>query len=228
MLYFRLHIRNTRANWMMTHDSNFKQRSGNFAAAHRQNENIGITERMVSMFLGGILIGRNITNPFKAPFLYGAYLTYRAFTGRCLLYERLGINAKHPTAVNIRGEFEIERPQQEVYAYWQNPIHLPESIRQLMSGRWNNFFSKHWEAEIVKDEPGRLIGWRSLPGSAVSHVGKVTFEDSADGNSTLLKVVISYHPPAGGLGMSAAKLLNPYFEQLLKNDFRNFKYKIEK
>jgi len=213
---------------MMAHEHNFKLKSGNFSTGHRKDENIGITERMVSMFLGGVLIGRNITSPFKAPFLYGAYLTYRAFTGRCLLYERLGINAKHSRAVNIRGEFEIDRPPYEVYSYWQNPGNLTGSIRHLMSGKVNDFFSKHWDAEIVKDEPGRLIGWRSVTGSVVNHVGKVIFEDTADRKGTLLKIVISYHPPAGGLGIGAAKLLNPYFEHLLKKEIRSFKHHIEK
>src|SRR5215217_8433792 len=105
---------------MITHEHNLKLKSGNFSIERRQFENIGLTERLVSMFIGGVLISRTITKPFATPFLYGAYLTYRALTGRCLFYEQLGIDAKHTKAVNIRGEFEIDRPPHEVYSYWRN------------------------------------------------------------------------------------------------------------
>ncbi|SMC58043.1 SRPBCC family protein [Pedobacter nyackensis] len=225
---------------MNIHQSNLKLRSGKFSIEKHQYENIGLNERMVSMFLGGILISRGIKRPLKAQFLYGAYLTYRAFTGRCLLYERLGIDASKPHAINIRGEFVIERPAAEVYAYWRNLNNLPGSVKHLLSveieeenlSKWKsnvmgNLFAIDWNAEIVKDEPGHLIGWRSIPGSLFHHVGRVEFAKTSNPQETLLKIVLSYHPPAGGLGLGLAKLLNPYFESLLKKEIKTFKHTIE-
>jgi len=225
---------------MNIHQSNLKLRSGKFSIEKHQYENIGLNERMLSMFLGGILISRGIKRPLKAPFLYGAYLTYRAFTGRCLLYERLGIDASKPHAINIRGEFVIERPAAEVYAYWRNLNNLPGSVKHLLSveveeenlSKWKsnvmgNLFAIDWDAEIVKDEPGHLIGWRSIPGSLFHHVGRVEFAKTSNPQETLLKIVLSYHPPAGGLGLGLAKLLNPYFESLLKKEIKTFKHTIE-
>lgn len=226
---------------MSIQQTNLKLRSGKFSIEKHHYENIGLNERMVSMFLGGILVSRNITRPFRAPFLYGAYLTYRAFTGRCLVYERLGIDASKPHAINIRGEFVIDRPPYEVYTYWRNLKNLPESIKHLLNvemvdenlSRWKsnvmgNVFAIDWEAEIVKDEPGRLIGWRSAPGTMIHHVGRVEFGETADQLGTILKVVLSYHPPAGGIGLGLAKLLNPYFESLLKKEIKSFKHVIER
>jgi uncharacterized membrane protein len=225
---------------MNIHQSNLKLRSGKFSIEKHQYENIGLNERMVSMFLGGILISRGIKRPLRAPFLYGAYLTYRAFTGRCLLYERLGIDASKPHAINIRGEFVIERPAVEVYAYWRNLNNLPGSVKHLLSveieeenlSKWKsnvmgNLFAIDWNAEIVKDEPGYLIGWRSTPGTLFHHVGRVEFARTSNPQETLLKIVLSYHPPAGGLGIGLAKLLNPYFESLLKKEIKTFKHTIE-
>lgn len=225
---------------MSLHQTNLKLRSGKFSIEKQHFENIGLNERMISMFLSGILISKGIKRPFSTTFLYGGYLAYRAFTGRCLFYEKLGIDASKPHAVNIRGEFTIARPTKDVYAYWRNLNNLPTSITHLLNvemieenlSRWKsnvmgNLFPVDWQAEIVKDEPGRLIGWRSAPGTLFHHVGRVEFAEADDPGETLLKIVLSYHPPAGGIGLGLAKLLNPYFENLLKKEIRTFKHHIE-
>lgn len=225
---------------MSTHLTNLKLRSGKFSIEKQHYENIGLNERMVSMFLSGILMSGGIKRPFSASFLYGGYLAYRAFTGRCLFYEQLGIDASKPHAINIRGEFIIARPANEVYTYWRNLNNLPASIKHLLNvemveenlSRWKsnvmgNLFPVDWHAEIIKDEPGRLIGWRSTPGTLLHHVGRVEFAQTSDPQETLLKIVLSYHPPAGGIGLGLAKLLNPYFESLLKKEIKTFKHTIE-
>ena len=40
-------------------------------------------------------------------------------------------------------------------------------------------------------------------------------------------MVIIYYPPAGELGSGVAKLLNPVFEKLIRQDVLNFKEYIE-
>lgn len=192
------------------------------------------------MFLSGALIARGIKNPSRSRFIYGAYMGYRALTGRCLIYEQLGIDASKPRAVNIRGTFEIARPAAEVYAYWRNLTDLPGRLSHLLDvkildnqlSRWKsvvmgNLFAMDWEAEIVKDEPGSLIGWRAARGSVFQHVGRLQFEETTDGSGTILKIVLSYHPPIGGLGLGIAKLLNPLLENLLRKEIRSFKHSIE-
>ncbi|MGY0040670.1 hypothetical protein [Pedobacter sp. NJ-S-72] len=72
-----------------------------------------------------------------------------------------------------------------------------------------------------------MIGWRSTADSVLRHVGKVEFEETQDGLGTILKIVISYHPPAGGLGIGIGRLLNPYLEHLLTKEIKAFKHQIE-
>ncbi|MCX2480047.1 DUF2892 domain-containing protein [Pedobacter sp. MC2016-15] len=225
---------------METHHSHLKLRSGNFSIEKQQHENVGLTERFVSVFAGAILISKGLRNPFKPKLLYGAYLTYRGFTGRCLLYEQLDIDSTKPQAVNIRGEFVIDRPVADVYAHWKNINNLPGSINQLLDvkvqseklSHWKSKVLGHllplnWTAEIIKEEAGHLIGWRSAAGSVLQHVGKVEFDATPDGTGTILKIVLSYHPPIGGVGIGLARLFNPVFEQLLSKEIKTFKHEIE-
>jgi uncharacterized membrane protein len=217
---------------------NHNLRSANFSIEKEHYQNLGLSERLFSVFLGGILLSKGIKRPLRAPFSYGAYLTYRGVTGRCIFYDQMGIDAHSTKAINIRGEFEIDSPPAIVYAYWRNLENLPGSLKHLLdievtdgqTSHWKsnilgNFFAVNWDAEIVKDEPGRLIGWSSTPNSLIHHVGRVTFVESKDGLGTTLKVVLSYRPPIGAIGMGVARLINPYLEGLLKKELKTFKYK---
>jgi len=225
---------------MKTQQTNLKLRSGKFTIERQDLQNLSLNERLASMFIGGILISKGLRNPFKSKLLQGAYLTYRGITGKCIIYDQLGINSKKPHAVNIRGEFIIDRPALEVYSYWRNLNNLPGSLKHLMNvqmiderlSRWKstalgNMFSLQWDAEIVKDEPGHLIGWRSVKESLIKHVGKVEFSETEDGSGTILQIVLSYHPPVGGLGIGLASVLNPFFEEMLKKEINSFKHTIE-
>lgn len=225
---------------MVIHDETLKLRSGNFSIQREFRRNLGFKERLFSVFLGGALLSKSLKNPFKSKFWYGAYLTYRGFSGRCVIYDQLGIDARKQHAVNIKGEFVIDKPAQEVYSYWRNLSNIPASINHLMDvemvdenlSRWKsnvlgNFLPINWEAEIVKDEPGHLIGWRAIKGSMLPHVGRVEFEKTPDGAGTILKVVLSYRPPAGGLGVGVSKMINPVFEEMLAKEIKTFKHRIE-
>lgn len=225
---------------MVIHDETLKLRSGNFSIQREFRRNLGFKERLVSVFLGGALLSKSLKNPFKSKFWYGAYLTYRGFSGRCVIYDQLGIDARKQHAVNIKGEFVIDKPAQEVYSYWRNLSNIPASINHLMDvemidenlSKWKSnvlgsFLPINWEAEIVKDEPGNLIGWRAIKGSMLPHVGRVEFEKTPDGAGTILKIVLSYRPPAGGLGVGVSKMMNPVFEEMLAKEIKTFKHKIE-
>ena len=72
-----------------------------------------------------------------------------------------------------------------------------------------------------------MIGWQSLPNSTINNAAKVIFHDALNGQGTELEVVIIYHPPAGELGSGIAKLLNPVFEKIIRQDVMNFKEYIE-
>ncbi|HEY1006511.1 MAG TPA: SRPBCC family protein, partial [Sphingobacteriaceae bacterium] len=84
-----------------------------------------------------------------------------------------------------------------------------------------------WDAEIVEDQPGFMIGWHSVPGSTIHNAGKVEFRDAPGGSGTIVNVVISYTPPAGGIGTAVGQLLTPVFEKMVREDVSNFKSYME-
>ncbi|MCC8408045.1 DUF2892 domain-containing protein [Mucilaginibacter sp. UR6-1] len=207
-------------------------------------ESINLTwpERYISIASGVKLGISGFKNLFKSPFSSiiklgaGGYLLSRGFTGHCELYSRMGkTTTDDEVNVNIRSSFVVDKPRHQVYEFWRQLDNLPlfmkhlESVQILDNNRshWElklpaNVAKVSWDAEIVKDEPGYMIGWSSLPGSIIDNAGKVRFRDAENGG-TLIDVVITYHPPAGGFGASIAHVLNPVFKSMVNADVQNFK-----
>ncbi|WP_374949721.1 SRPBCC family protein [Mucilaginibacter sp.] len=211
-------------------------------APEQTSINLSQAERTVSIATGVKLALSGFKGIFKSPFSSiiklgaGGYLLNRGITGHCELYSRMGRNSTEPVNVNIRSSFLIDKPRQQVYDFWRKLDNLPLFMKHLESVELIDDTRSHWvlklpvglpkvswDAEIVRDEPGYSIGWSSLPGSLIDNAGKVRFQDSPDGDGTLVDIVISYRPPAGGVGGSIAHVLNPVFKNMVDNDVRNFK-----
>jgi uncharacterized membrane protein len=206
------------------------------------SNNLSTAERTISIATGIKLAVSGFKGIFKSPFSSiiklgaGGYLLNRGITGHCELYSRMGRNSTEPVNVNIRSSYLIDKPRQEVYDFWRKLDNLPLFMKHLESVELIDDKRSHWvlklptgvakvswDAEIVSDEPGYSIGWSSLPDSLVDNAGKVRFQDSPDGSGTLIDIVISYRPPAGGFGGGIAHILNPVFKNMVDNDVRNFK-----
>ena len=209
--------------------------------------NVDWPERVVSAGAGGYLLAAGLRNLGRRPIkgliqtVLGGFFLYRGSSGNCPVYTALGKEegVHHAESVNIRTSLLVERPRLEVYYFWRQLENLPLFMKHLLTVQQLDTMRSHWEAvlpgnvatikwdaEIVKEEEGRLLGWKSIPGSTIENAGKVEFRDAGIG-ATELEVVISYRPPAGELGTAIAKLLNPIFEKVVLDDIRNFKTYIE-
>lgn len=204
--------------------------------------NLEWPERYVSIAAGAKLTFSALTHIIKSPVSSivklgaGGYLLNRGITGHCELYSRLGKNSTEPVNVNIRSSFVVEKSREEVYKFWRKLDNLPLFMQHLESvevidqkhSHWilklpANVAKVSWDAEIVKDEPNEMIGWSSVDGSMIDNAGKVRFRDAEDDKGTIVDVVISYQPPAGGLGLGVASVLSPVFKNMVDKDVRNFK-----
>lgn len=225
------------------------QRKPRYVGAGLNNNistNVAWPERYVSILAGITLFSSGIKKIVKNPVknlvktAAGGYLLYRGLTGHCPLYSSLGKYNTTPLNVNIRESFTVNAPRADVYSFWRRLNNLPLFMKHLKTvsvldnkrSHWEvrlpvNVGKISWDAEIVEDQPGHMIGWQSAPGSIIYNAGKVEFRDTADGRGTILNVVISYTPPAGGVGTAVGKLLNPLFENMVQKDVSNFKHYVE-
>jgi uncharacterized membrane protein len=210
--------------------------------------NVGNNERIVSAALGAFFLSSGLSNLLKNPIGaliktgLGGYLLYRGASGHCPVYSSMGKTkgVSRTPAINMRTTMVVNKPKAEVYAFWRKLENLPLFMKHLSNvteidqkhSHWEavipgNLGKIKWNAEIVKEEEGYLIGWQSIPNSMINNAGKVMFHDALGGQGTELEVVISYHPPAGELGAGIARLLNPLYEKVVRQDVMNFKEYIE-
>jgi uncharacterized membrane protein len=205
--------------------------------------NVGRPERLLSVLSGGYLLYDAVSQKKASIFqtLTGSYLLLRGLTGFCAIYQAAGKTELdfRTQNINIKTALTVNRPRDQVYAFWRRLDNLPLFMKHLKSvvvsdeniSEWKAVVpgalgTIAWKSQIVKDDPGSLLGWQSLPGSAIDNAGKITFSDAGK-FGTEIHVVISYHAPLGLLGEKAIRLFNPLFEGMVKEDIRNFKRYME-
>jgi uncharacterized membrane protein len=133
----------------------------------------------------------------------------------------------------------INRPREELYAFWRDFSNLPQfmenlkAVRALESGRssWTVAGPAGSEfelvSEITEDTPGERIAWRAAEGSDIDHEGWVSFKDNAFGRGTEVRLFISYDPPAGAVGKIVAKVLQREPRIQARRELRRFKQLME-
>jgi len=216
--------------------------------------NVGQVERWVSLLAGALLAAvayRRRGFVQVAAGLATGELAYRGLTGFCPIYGLLGIDTSPPRGmrnpaasvpygrgVRVEHSIAVARPASELYDFWRQLTTLPQFMQHIEEvttltdtrSRWRvraPIGSRvSWEAEIINDVPGQLIGWRSLPGSAIHHAGSVHF-DQRDG-LTEVRVVLEYAPPARYVGASVARILGEEPHKQISEDLRRFKAILER
>lgn len=216
----------------------------NSAVGPKLPVNVSSWERVASVAAGSFLVFNSLRKRNKSSIIQaaaGGLLLFRGVSGNCPLYTLAGRHhLPDPVKnINIKTVLFVNRPSKEVYNFWRNLSNLPLFMEHIKSvkniddihSKWKaslpvNLGSVKWTAAIVKDEPGKLLGWNSLPGSTIENAGKVEFRETAEGG-TELHVIFSYRAPLGVLGAGIAKLLTPAFEKIIESDIKSFKRYIE-
>jgi uncharacterized membrane protein len=175
----------------------------------------------------------------------GAGLLYQGIAGDNLL-DRIPVAqdipvvrqmTSAPTQLRIRKSLTVNRPADELYAYWHNLENLPtfmkhvKSVQDLGGGRSHwvvnvlTDMELEWDARITEDRPGEMIAWETLPEAQVQNRGYVKFIPTARG--TEVSVSIEYDPPGAMLGRFAGGAVKFIAEQQIKEEIRNFKRLME-
>jgi uncharacterized membrane protein len=149
-----------------------------------------------------------------------------------------GLGARHGDVL-VGRSVTINRQREELYAFWRDFRNLPQFMHNVHSVRIQDQTHSHWvieapagktvewDSEITQDEVGRVIAWQSLEGASVRNSGRVDFVDSPDGRGTVVRVTLTYDPPAGTVGKLIAKLFLKEPKVQARQDLRRFKQLME-
>jgi uncharacterized membrane protein len=142
--------------------------------------------------------------------------------------------------LHVERTITAQRSVDEVYRAWRDLESLPRllpghlvSVTPAGGGRTRwvvagpGGLRAIWEAELTADEPGRLIAWRSVPGSTVDIAGSVRFEPAPGQRGSEIKVILRYAPPGGKFGAAAAALGGGGGDRLVREALRRFKQLLE-
>jgi uncharacterized membrane protein len=160
-----------------------------------------------------------------------------AQTARDLDRSRHGGHSKRRGS-HVSKAITINRAPDEVYRFWRDFENLPSFMAHLKSVQSVNGRSHwqakgplgttiEWDADVVEDRPSELITWRSVAGADVNNRGSVRFRPAPGGRGTEVIVELTYEPPAGSLGVAAAKLLGEEPAQQIAGDLRRLKQVLE-
>lgn len=213
--------------------------------------NVGSNERWLSLAAGGTLAVLAATGhtPPVASGLLAAGLLIRGATGNCPAYQALGVSTSDSTKPNaalagghgtkVEYAVTVSKPAADVYAFWRDFENLPQFMTHLLDVDTTTDNQSHWvargplgitfewDAQILTDEPGRMIAWKSLSGADVDTAGSVHFTELPNDRGTEVRVTLKYDPPAGKVGTALAKLIGQSPESQIKADMRRFKQIME-
>ncbi len=220
----------------------YKRSSGRTNSFTGLEVNVGKLERIVMIAAGAYLLYKALSKKEKnvKEGIAGGTMLARGISGYCPAYAAFSGDGKSTSQnVNIRESITINKPVNEVYSFWRKLENLPtfmehlEKVEELdnITSAWKakgpaGIGSLSWKAQILMDQKDQMISWQSLPDSTINNAGKVVFKE-VGADKTELDVTISYQAPLGSPGEAAAKLLNPIFENIVKNDIQNLKNHLE-
>jgi uncharacterized membrane protein len=133
----------------------------------------------------------------------------------------------------------IARLPADVYAFVRRLENAPgymafiESVEWLddVRSRWTARLPSGrrvaWEAEILEDQPGALIAWRSRPGSLVHHAAALSLRPAPDGVGSEVRLDVEFEPRGTRLGRALARLFGSALEYPVGEDLRRLRALLE-
>lgn len=132
----------------------------------------------------------------------------------------------------------INRPAQELYDFWRNPVNLVQVMDNIEAitpidatrSRWSVKApaggTVSWESVITKEILGQEIYWQSAPDADVANSGRIEFREAGQ-RGTVVRATIAYEPPGGKVGQLIAKLFQREPRLQARRDLHRFKQLME-
>jgi uncharacterized membrane protein len=131
----------------------------------------------------------------------------------------------------VRTSALIQRDPDELYAMWRDVERVPtwqEQITQVLvtgdrTSHWvmeSDGKTIEWDSEILADEPGKRIAWRSIGGDS-DNAGEVVFEEAPGGRGTSVTVLQEFR--MGKLASAWETFVGRNPKQAVIENLRHFK-----
>jgi uncharacterized membrane protein len=199
-------------------------------------------EKWASIVGGGALVlsglqQRSLRGVLMA--IAGGGMVYHGATSDKSITQAVGDAVGVTKTIKVEKTVTINKSAEELYRYWRNFENLPTFMKHLKSVTISSEQRSHWvasaplgqsvewDAEIIKDEPNRLIAWASVEGADIDNSGFVRFQPAPADRGTEVKVVMEYAPPGGALTAALAKLFGEEPEQQIGDELSRFKQLME-
>ena len=144
-----------------------------------------------------------------------------------------------PDAETVHGEVTVDRPPEEVYWAWRDPVTVATMLQPFLKVHARSPMLAdlqprtplgrvlRWSWDVPDERPGEFMRFRSLPGSTVPNEGTATLRPTADGRGTHLVVEARYRAPGGRLAIRALSGLGVVPQTALDEALRRFKDLVE-
>ncbi|HJS73067.1 MAG TPA: YgaP-like transmembrane domain [Vicinamibacteria bacterium] len=193
-----------------THPLPSGTRFGPEAPSLADHQNVSDLERIGSLVAGVLLLGYGLTRRSVPCTALGGYLTYRAQSGRCRLYEALGVHSRTDTdgfPTTFTRSMTVNRPRKEVYEFFLSNSPVGEELD--LAGAW-------------EDE---LLFWSSPKGIRLETQYAIELEEAPLHGATVVRAWVSYVAPHGGGALSV--LVKPFTARRVERDLREVKQLLE-
>lgn len=209
--------------------------------------NVNDWERAVSMAAGAALMVLGLRRHQRLATSMGMVLVARGAGGFCPLNAALGRRSDRsntkvalggPRGIHVYERITINRPAAELYRFWRDFSNLPRFMEHLSSvdvlsptrSAWTATApagtTVTWEARVINEVEGQLIGWQSTDRADVATAGSVRFVPIGDDRTEII-VHLQYEPPAGKFGAAVASMFGEEPSQQIRADLRRLKTLIE-
>jgi uncharacterized membrane protein len=142
-------------------------------------------------------------------------------------------------ALSVKKSVTVNRPLDEVYAFWQDFENLPQFMKHLDSvqntgentSRWTagsaQGESVQWDVQLVERQPNQLLSWKTIGVSDIKGHGQVEFRPAPGGRGTEVHANISYQMPGGAVGKRLAAIFRDIPGVKIENQLNVFKQIME-
>jgi uncharacterized membrane protein len=148
-------------------------------------------------------------------------------------------SARPAEGLSVKRSVTVNRPIEEVYAFWQNFENLPQFMKHLDrvqntgegTSRWTagsaQGTSVQWDVELMESQPNKLLSWRTVGVSDITGHGRVEFLPAPGGRGTEVRANISYQVPGGAVGKRLATIFRDISGVKIENQLNIFKQIME-